>query len=45
MFAKPRPTVYSKREANNVGQPLTFTYRTNVLSQPLYIRPIGTHRY
>ena len=35
MFAKPRLTVYSKRDANKVGQPLTFTDKPNILSQPL----------
>ena len=35
MFAGPRLTVYSKREANNVWQPLTFTDRLNVFGQPL----------
>ena len=32
MFTRPRPTVYSKHDANKVGQPLTFTDRPNVLS-------------
>ena len=35
MFARPRPTVYSKRDANKVEQPLTFTDRPNALRQTL----------
>ena len=35
MFARPRPSVCSKHDTNKVGQPLTFTDRPNVLSQPL----------
>ena len=35
MFAWPRPAVFSKYDANKVGQPLNFTDRSNVLSQPL----------
>ena len=34
MFASPRPSVYSKRDTNKVGQPLPVTGRSNVLSQP-----------
>ena len=30
-----RTTVYPKRDANKVGQLLTFTDRLNILSQPL----------
>ena len=29
MFARPRPTVYLKRDANKVRQPLTFADRPN----------------
>ena len=35
MFARPRPTVFSKRDAKKVGQPLTFTDMFNASSQPL----------
>ena len=47
MLARPRPTVYSKRDENKVGQPLTCTDGPNVISQPLLLyRPIDrpTHR-